>query len=74
MSSKEVKNLVSEYEENVTKNLEESQTELESRLIKQRLKWILPWFQSMRGVELTQYAQLHSVCFLFSFSFLIFFF
>jgi len=61
MPKEESEKIMQEYEQNIMKELERKQTELENRLIKQRLKWILPWFQKIRATELMHYIQLQSM-------------
>ena len=63
VSKEESDQTVQEFEDNVAKSLEHTQTEMESRLIKQHLKWILPWFQMMKATELLQHSQIHGVSF-----------
>jgi len=61
MSKEESNQIVKEFEEKVMTNIREAQKEVEDRQIKQRLKWIVPWHQSMKSTEMLQYNQLHSV-------------
>ena len=63
MPKEESEQKVQEFENSVAKELERNQAELESRLIKQHLKWVLPWFQSMKATELLHYTQIHAVHF-----------
>jgi len=61
ISKEDADKLLQEYEQGITEALEQGQTVLESRLIRQHLKWVLPWFQTVRATELVQFTQVHAV-------------
>ena len=42
-------------------DLQAEQTELERRLLSNRLKWIMPFFYQLKATELLQYTQVHQL-------------
>jgi len=61
LSKEEVKKLHDEFDMKAMYELSYKQEELENRLIKQRLKWLLPWLQKMASMEQIHLLEIQSL-------------